>query len=996
MKRKIPGLRRAAVWFCAVILAASPSFSHAVLARPSNAEEVKRIWDFSDGVQGWIYDDSWAGDGYHGTGACEQDPEREMLKVSLDYSADVENGWSQTGISFTEESGIDYSPYKVLTFDLYYDPNAYTTGQIAVKAFSDNVFQDQISNMNQGVVSDVDGLKMVTLSMVCDSGYAQSEKPGTLMLIIIGNNTDYKGDIWFDNIRLSNIKEEKYLVDSTVVPDTGTAVSSTESELAVNGAVYAYTDSVQLADPDADPSAVALYQYLKAVGESDATLFGHMEDTVLKAGGAAISESDTSDVTGSLAAVNGLDCGGLFSGFASKYNDRHEGAGIPDTNAGNIEAAAKFSNEAIEQGAVITLSSHMPNFSGSRVKKGEFEHIYDGFDYTPADSYVLTGDCMNQILPGGQYHESFRAYLDFIADYAKQVDGPILFRPFHENTGSWFWWGKAFCDTETYKSVYKYTVEYLRDEKDVHNLLYLYGPGAEAATLEEYEERYPGDEYVDLVGFDTYDNDPVTDEEGYTFQDTFDKLVRLTDEFAKKHGKLFAVTETGVASAGAALKETGNKRPEWFTEILDIVTKPEYDCCYFMLWSNYSRTGSYYTPFVEEVNEDGTLFGHELLDPFIEFYNNEKSIFALDQKAVTDQIRQGGMSAPAVTPWQELSGYMTNPVSGQRILEGMELSARLNQEGASVEFAIAGDGEELRIPAAVEGKLATGTLDAATLEKAGVCAGGKVRLYAGSALLQEFPAILNIAPPPEDPYVVDDFESYAGVSDMMLRSWSMNKDGGCKLDVTNSADYAYDGEYSLKFDYVETKNGWAGCEFPKTTDWSGCNCLQFWVVPDGKNQKTVVQINTSTGGSYEAYLQEYPEYASSKVPLLVTLPFEEFRDKNGKGSLDSKAAANISGIGLWVNAIPDSEAIDGNGEVAGVLYYDSIKAINALNVDGPVFEALSGAEEAPAAAEAGAQPEGKRSMVLPAVTGTISALSLLCLIGLAVSGRKKNKNKEEF
>ena len=143
MKRKIPGLRRVTVWFCAVILADSPSFSHAVLARPSDAEEVKRIWDFSDGVQGWVYDDSWAGDGYHGTGACEPGPEREMLTVSLDYSADVEKGWSQTGISFTEESGIDYSPYKVLTFDLYYDLNAYTTGQIAVKAFLDNVFQDQ-------------------------------------------------------------------------------------------------------------------------------------------------------------------------------------------------------------------------------------------------------------------------------------------------------------------------------------------------------------------------------------------------------------------------------------------------------------------------------------------------------------------------------------------------------------------------------------------------------------------------------------------------------------------------------------------------------------------------------------------------------------------------------------------------------------------------------------------------------------------------------------
>ena len=79
-----------------------------------------------------------------------------------------------------------------------------------------------------------------------------------------------------------------------------------------------------------------------------------------------------------------------------------------------------------------------------------------------------------------------------VADYAHQVDGAVLFRPFHENTGSWFWWGAAFCDEQTYKSVYKYTVEYLRDEKNVHNFLYVYGPGSEAASVEEYASRYPG------------------------------------------------------------------------------------------------------------------------------------------------------------------------------------------------------------------------------------------------------------------------------------------------------------------------------------------------------------------------------------------------------------------------------------------------------------------------------------------------------------------------
>ena len=80
---------------------------------------------------------------------------------------------------------------------------------------------------------------------------------------------------------------------------------------------------------------------------------------------------------------------------------------------------------------------------------------------------------------------------------------------------------------------------------------------------------------------------------------------------------------------------------------------------------------------------------------------------------------------------------MTSPVSGQRILEEMTFSARLNQEGADVEFRLAGDGGEQKIPTAVDGKSAEAVLDMETLEKAGATADGKVRLYAGETLLEE-------------------------------------------------------------------------------------------------------------------------------------------------------------------------------------------------------------------------------------------------------------------
>lgn len=636
-------------------------------------------------------------------------------------------------------------------------------------------------------------------------------------------------------------------------------------------------------------------------------------------------------MTGSISGIVGLDCGNLFDGFAAKYNSRYGGS-LPETTEGNITATAYFSNLAIEDGAIMTLSAHMPNFAFSEEKENTTGKTYDRYDYLAADSYNLSGDCMNQILPGGAYHERFNAYLDMVAEYAHQVDGTILFRPFHENTGSWFWWGKAFCEPETYKSVFKYTVEYLRDEKDVHNILYVYGPGSEAATLAEYEERYPGDAYVDMVGFDTYDSNPVTDEEGYTFQTNFENTVRLTDEFAKLHGKLFAVTETGITSDQGGLPAVGNKRPDWFMEILDIVTKEEYSCCYFMIWTNYSDS-SYYTPFVASVKEDGTLHGHEMINEFIEFYNNEKSIFASDQKEI---LNGPAPSAPQRQGWDEADGYFTAPIAGTRILKETAVQARLNRECGDVVIKAAAGDKEIPLSVSVSGKTAHAVLTDEILKELGETVSGRLILYVEGDRRQEIPVIFNIAEAERDPLCVDDFERYYGSSELLNSSWAVNKDSGCELALTLADDVFYDGEYSLRFEYRETRTGWAGATVPCEADWSSCNALQFWVVPDGKNQKTVVQINTSDGGSYEAYLNTYEAYASSSEPLLVTMPFSEFVDKGGRGALTSAAAANVSNFGLWVNAVPDSDAVDENGQVSGVLYYDSIKAVDSESTV-PVF-----------------------------------------------------------
>lgn len=151
-------------------------------------------------------------------------------------------------------------------------------------------------------------------------------------------------------------------------------------------------------------------------------------------------------------------------------------------------------------------------------------------------------------MPGQDLNYLYTAYLDMIADYAKAVENDsitILFRPLHENTGSWFWWGAAFCDETAYINLFRYTVDYLKETKGVHNLLYVYGPGSEAENVEEYAARYPGDAYVDMIGYDLYHSLPTQDNEE-SYLANIKKQNTILREFAAEHHKLYAITETGV------------------------------------------------------------------------------------------------------------------------------------------------------------------------------------------------------------------------------------------------------------------------------------------------------------------------------------------------------------------------------------------------------------------------------------------------------------------
>ncbi len=114
---------------------------------------------------------------------------------------------------------------------------------------------------------------------------------------------------------------------------------------------------------------------------------------------------------------------------------------------------------------------------------------------------------VKHILKGGKEHEKFITWVDKVANFALSLKSgmwgkkiPIIFRPFHEHTGKWFWWGDGNCTADEYKALWRMTVDRLR-ARGVDNFIYAYSPD-NFKSKEHYLDFYPGHDYVDILGHD--------------------------------------------------------------------------------------------------------------------------------------------------------------------------------------------------------------------------------------------------------------------------------------------------------------------------------------------------------------------------------------------------------------------------------------------------------------------------------------------------------------
>lgn len=112
-----------------------------------------------------------------------------------------------------------------------------------------------------------------------------------------------------------------------------------------------------------------------------------------------------------------------------------------------------------------------------------------------------TFDVSKITVPASPEYQAMIADIDIIAGYLKQLNNeniPVLFRPLHEASGGWFWWGAK--GAEPCKALWRLMYDRLVNYHKLKNLIWVWTTDAAADNL----DWYPGDEYVDILGADIY------------------------------------------------------------------------------------------------------------------------------------------------------------------------------------------------------------------------------------------------------------------------------------------------------------------------------------------------------------------------------------------------------------------------------------------------------------------------------------------------------------
>jgi mannan endo-1,4-beta-mannosidase len=291
--------------------------------------------------------------------------------------------------------------------------------------------------------------------------------------------------------------------------------------------------------------------------------------------------SDIKSVAGDYPSVYGWDLAKI------EHDSTRDINGIP------FALQKKLVEQVYARGGINTFCWHMDNPANGK---------------TAWDTSIQT---IKELIPGGAHHQDYVNNLDKAAKYLKSLKGPegepipVLYRPFHELTGNWFWWCKNTSSAEDFKALWRFTIDYLRNTKKLHNLLIVYSV-ADFNSEADFMDRYPGDNYVDFIGFDNYCYKSIS-----YYQKNLDKRLALLDVIGAKRHKLTCLAETGYE---------GIPVTDWWTKIL-LATVSKHKTSYLLLWRN-ANTHHFYAPYPGQLS----------VDDFKQFSESSQTVF---QKRLT-------------------------------------------------------------------------------------------------------------------------------------------------------------------------------------------------------------------------------------------------------------------------------------------------------------------------------------------------------------------------
>jgi mannan endo-1,4-beta-mannosidase len=305
--------------------------------------------------------------------------------------------------------------------------------------------------------------------------------------------------------------------------------------------------------PQPSPEAVKLLEYIQAISGKN-TLVGQHCAPLIDSSRLVVIRRSMKHYPALFGQDFGFDAGGMWDG---------------------INFRQRIVDEAIrrhQEGFIISLMWHAVR--PTEDEPVTFEKSIQG-ELTAAEWQEL-------VTPGSALNERWQSQVDVVAWFLKQLRTahvPVLWRPYHEMNGDWFWWGKK-PGKNGYQKLYRMLFDRFVSFHGLNNLLWVYNANEVRAGVDPYAVHYPGADVVDILATDVYRG-------GFADSD-YRQLLALAQ------GKPIALGEVGQPPSLAVLKQ----QPRW---------------SWFMLWGDLPERGQSGSPDFSATYESSRTLTHDEL-----------------------------------------------------------------------------------------------------------------------------------------------------------------------------------------------------------------------------------------------------------------------------------------------------------------------------------------------------------------------------------------------